>query len=253
MRPVDSHCHLQDHRFDEDRETVIESALETLEWLVVIGDDLENSRKAVALARPRVYAAVALHPYHATQADDEAIATLRELAVQPGVVAIGEIGLDYYNEFSPRDAQSRAFDRQLRLAAELALPVVVHNRNADADTLALLQPYSERVPGIVMHCYGSDAAYARKCVDLGLYISFAGNVTYPKAAQLREAAAVVPSERLLVETDAPYLAPQPVRGKRCEPAHVRYTVEALAALRGSAAADLAGQTAKNARRLFRVP
>lgn len=253
MRLVDSHCHLQDRRFDTDRQAVIERALETLEWLVIIGDDLENSRKAVALARPRVYAAVALHPYHATLADEAALESLRELAVLPGVLAIGETGLDYFNEFSPRAAQAAAFERQLALAATLGLPVVVHNREADDDALALLRPYVDRLPGIVMHCFGGDAAFARRCADLGLYISFAGNVTFPKAARLREAAAVVPADRLLAETDAPYLAPQPVRGQRCEPEHVRYTVETLAAVRGCAAATLAEETAENARRLFRVP
>ncbi|HNR31835.1 MAG TPA: TatD family hydrolase [Candidatus Hydrogenedentes bacterium] len=252
MRLVDSHCHLQDARFDEDRDLVIARALECVEWLVVIGDDLENSRRAADLTGPRVFATVGLHPYNAVHADDAARAVLRELASRPGVVAIGEIGLDYFNEYSPRPAQVAAFEHQLELAATLQLPVVIHNREADADALAILRPYTNRLPGIVMHCFGGDTPFARQCVDLGLYISFAGNVTFPKATRLREAAAATPLDRLLVETDAPYLAPQPVRGKRCEPAHVRYTVETLAGVHGVSPEEIAARTADNARRLFRV-
>ena len=253
MRLIDSHCHLQDPKFDPDRAEVIRRAFEQIDGIVVIGDDLPNSRAAIALCAERVFATVAFHPYHAGQVTDETLAELRTLARSPGVVAIGEIGLDYFNEFEPRAIQKEAFTRQLGLALELSLPVAIHNRNADADTLALLEPWMGRLPGVLMHCFGSDAPFARRCIEMGMYISFAGNVTYPKAQPLRDAAAVVPLKRLMVETDAPYLAPQPVRGKRCEPAFVTHTAHALAALKGVPFDVLAGHTAQNTRAFYRLP
>ena len=250
MRLVDTHCHLQDRRFDEDREAVLARALDALAWIVVIGDDLATSAQALSCARERVYATVGMHPYHAEAVDDAAIAELRRLAQAPGVVAIGEMGLDYHNEFSPREAQRVAFPRQLALAQELGLPVVVHNRQADDDAYAVLQEAVPALPACVLHCYGSDAAFAERCVELGCYISFAGNATFPKAQPLRDAAAVVPLDRLLVETDAPYLAPQAKRGKRCEPRDVQYTAEALAEVKGVSLEAFAEQTTRNAARVF---
>jgi TatD DNase family protein len=252
MPLVDTHCHLQHHRFDDDRQEVIARALEALEWIVVIGDDLESSRAAVALVQDRVYATVGYHPYHAESVDDTALATLRELAAQPGVRGIGEIGLDYFNEYAPRPAQHIAFEKQLELACELDLPVVIHNRSSDDDAYAMLKNFARRLPGCIMHCFGSDAAFAEKCVDLGFYVSFAGNVTFPKAPELREAAAAVPLERLLVETDAPYLAPPPMRGKRCEPQYVVHTAECLAEVKGVSPEEFAARTTENARALYRV-
>lgn len=250
MRLVDTHCHLMDRRFDEDREEVIARALDVLEWIVVIGENPGDAPRVVALARSRVYAAVGYHPYHAGDLDDAAAADLAGLLRQPHVVALGEIGLDYYNEFTPRAVQAPAFERQLALAAELGLPVVVHNRQADEDSHALLAQYVPRLPGCVLHCYGSDAAFARRCVDLGCYISFAGNVVFPKAQPLRDAAAAVPLDRLLIETDAPYLAPPPMRGKRCEPAFVVHTARLLAEVKGVALEALGEQTTANAKRFF---
>jgi TatD DNase family protein len=247
---ADTHCHLQDSAFDADRDEVLARALDALAFIAVIGDDLETSRRAVELRGRDVYAVVGLHPYHAADVNDAALDALRELARQEGVVALGEIGLDYYNMVAEEPVQRAAFRRQLELAAELRLPVVIHNRNADDDTGALLEEFAPSLPGGIMHCFGSDAAFAERAVSWGFHVSFAGNVTYPKAAPLREAAAVVPLDRLLVETDSPYLAPQPVRGKRCEPAHVRHTAEALAKLKGVGFEDFARQTTRNARRLF---
>lgn len=252
MRLVDTHCHLQDPRFDSDREAVIARALEALDWIVVIGDDLPNSRFGISLTRERVYATVGFHPYHATGVNLDTLNALRELAAHPQVKAVGEIGLDYYNEFSPRPAQQTALRRQLELACQLGLPVVIHNREADDDTLEIVKLHVDRLAGCVMHCFGSDAAFARRCVDMGCYVSFAGNVTFPKAQKLRDAAAAVPLERLLIETDAPYLAPQPRRGQRCEPAHVIHTADTLAAVKGVSLAELTRQTSENACRVFRI-
>lgn len=253
MPLADTHCHLQDHRFDDDRAAVLKRSLDALEWLLVVGDDLDTSRRAVAMIRDRVYAAVGLHPYHADRLDASALELLSGLAASQGVVAIGEIGLDYYRyaETAPAE-QRRAFEAQLELAATLRLPVIIHNRDADDDTAAILANARDRLPGVVMHCFGSSAAFAAKCVELGFHVSFAGNITFPKAEPLRQAAAVVPIDRLLVETDSPYLAPQPVRGKRCEPLHIHHTAGCVADLKGVTLAEFAERTSSNAARLFRV-
>lgn len=250
---VDTHCHLQDPKFAADREEVIAHALAVLDWFVVIGDDLPNSRAAVALCRDRVYATVGMHPYHGDKTDAAVLAELRELARHPGIVAIGETGLDYFNEFSPRAAQRAAFQGQLELARDLCLPVVIHNRQADADTLALLREYKAELRGVIMHCFGSDAAFAEQCIALGFYISFAGNLTFPKAQPLRDAAAVTPLDRLLVETDAPYLAPQARRGQRCEPAWVAHTAETLATVKCVPVETLRKAVTANAHAIYGIP
>jgi TatD DNase family protein len=250
MPLVDTHCHLQDDKFEADYSEVLERALETLDWLVVIGDDLPSSRAALNCLRDRVYAVVGMHPYHASQVDDACLEELRLLAGQPGVVGLGEMGLDYFNEFSPRTDQKPAFEKQLELACELSLPVVIHNRDADDDSYAILKNVASDLKGCIMHCFGSDAAFAERCVDLGFYISFAGNVTFPKAQPLRDAAAVVPLDRLLVETDAPYLAPQPKRGRRCEPQFVEHTAQCLAELKNVDMGEFADATTANARRVY---
>jgi TatD DNase family protein len=250
-RLFDTHCHLQDAAFDGDRDDTLARALEALEGIVVVGDDLETSRRAVDLTRPRVYAAVGIHPYHADAVTPEALNRLRALAANPAVVAIGEAGMDYSRYSSvPGDVQERAFRAQLELAGECGLPVVVHNRDAHDDVSRVLDEMHGVPRGGIMHCFAGGAAFAERCVGWGFHVSFAGNVTYPKAHDLREAARAVPADRLLVETDAPYLAPQPRRGKRNEPAHVRFTAECIAGERGLPLDDLAAQTTRNARRLF---
>lgn len=252
MKLVDSHCHLQSGNFNADREEVIARTLEALDWAVVIGDDLPTSRAAVGLVRERLYATVGLHPYHAADCDDAAMEELRELAAVPGVVAIGEIGLDYHNVYAPPEVQAVAFRRQLELAIALGLPVVIHNRDSDEDAFAILKEHAGAMAGCVMHCFGSPPEFAARCCELGFYVSFAGNVTFPKAQMLRAAAAVVPLELLLVETDAPYLAPLPLRGKRCEPAYVQHTAAALAALKGVELEEFTRITTENAARFYRV-
>ncbi|HDP35337.1 MAG TPA: TatD family deoxyribonuclease [Candidatus Hydrogenedentes bacterium] len=253
MGCVDTHCHLQMAPFDGDRVQTLDRALRSLEWIVVVGDNLETSRAAWAMSGDRVHAVVGCHPYHAGSFDDAALAGVRELARRPRVVAIGETGLDYFNEFSPRALQRPCFERQLALAAELGLPAVVHSRAAHADTAAILREHAPRLKGCVMHCFGGDASFAGQCLELGCYISFAGNLTFPKASALREAALAVPVDRLLVETDAPYLAPQCHRGKRCEPAYVTHTLDCLASLKGLPAEDLGEQIILNACAVFNLP
>jgi TatD DNase family protein len=253
MPLVDSHCHLQDAKFDADREEVLARALETLDWLVVIGDDVPTSERALALLRPRIYASVGTHPYYAGAVDDRSIERLREMARVPGVVAIGEIGLDYYkHNQTPRDVQRRGFVAQLELAAELSMPVVIHNRDADADLTAILNEHAAQIPGGVLHCFAGGTDLIGHAHQWGFYISFAGNVTYPKAQALRDSAKLVRDDRLLIETDAPYLAPQAVRGRRCEPQFVMHTAECLAQVRGVSLDALSGHTAANAARLFRI-
>ena len=251
-RIPDTHCHLQDPRFDADRMEVLDRALDRLDWIAVVGDTLESSGAALALARPGVVAVVGVHPYHAESVDDGALSRLRDLAAHPAAAALGEIGLDYFNEFAPRAAQRPAFERQLALAAELGKPVVVHNREADDDCLAILRGHMPALPAVVMHCFGGGPESAAAFVELGCFISFAGNLTFPKAQKLRDAAVVVPLDRLLAETDAPYLAPQPRRGQRCEPADVLLTAAELARVKSLEPAEMAVCLADNARRAFGI-
>lgn len=252
MGLVDTHCHLQSQRFDVDRDAVVEACLDKLDWLVVIGDDMASSRAAVAMTGPRIHAVVGMHPYYAKDVDAAVLDELRDLAVRPGVIGLGEMGLDYFNEYSPRPDQARAFEAQLQMACELNLPIVIHNREADEDCHAILKGFAGRLSGCIMHCFGSGPEYAEKFVELGFYVSFAGNVTFSKAVALQEAAKVVPMDRLLVETDAPYLAPIPLRGKRCEPWHVQHTAAFLAELKGVPVEELTARTTENAKRVYNI-
>lgn len=253
MGLVDTHCHLQSPRFDVDRDAVIQACLERLDWVAVIGDDIPSSRAAVALLGPRIYGVVGMHPYYASDVNNDVLDELREMATHPQVVGLGEMGLDYFNEFSPRADQKRGFRAQLDLACTLGLPIVIHNRDADEDCYAILAEYASRLSGCIMHCFGSGPAFAEKFLDLGFYISFAGNVTFKKAQLLQDAARVVPLDRLLVETDAPYLAPVPLRGKRCEPHFVEHTAAFLADLKGVTRDELESVSTANACRVYRIP
>jgi TatD DNase family protein len=214
--------------------------------VVVVATSVDQAPDALALAETHagVYACLGVHPHEAATPGD--LAELRRLLGHERAVAVGETGLDYFRDYAPRDAQRQLFQVQLELAGELGKPVVIHTRAADHDTLAALRDFDGRV---VLHCFSSPALLPT-ALDRGWYVSFAGNVTYPKAPELREAAASVPPERILAETDSPYLAPQPVRGKRNEPAFVVHTVDALAAARGEDAAELAAQIDANATAAF---
>lgn len=251
----DSHAHLDFADFDGEVDAVLRRARDAgVAGVIAVGSGrgLESRAAAVALAgrHADIWATVGIHPHDADLADDAAVAELRGLAARPRVVAIGEIGLDYHYDRSPRPRQREAFAAQLRLARELRLPVVIHTREADDDTLAILR--GEGVPwGGVLHCFSGDERLARAGLDLGLCISFSGILTFPKADRLRAVARdVVPLDRTLVETDSPYLAPVPFRGRRCEPAYVVQTARKLAEIHGATPEATARITTANARRLF---
>jgi len=259
---VDSHCHLDDRRFDADREAVIARAAENgVAHIVNPGVDLLSSRAAVALAQEHehVHAAVGIHPHDAKTLDADALEELKRLARSPKVVAIGEIGLDYYRNLSPHEVQRSAFEMQLELAAELGLPVIVHDRDAHDDVLAVLSHWRAALharrstlhehPG-VLHSFSGDVAMAEQAVALGFFVGVSGPVTYKNADRLRQVVRAVPLERLLVETDAPYLTPQPRRGQRNEPAYVRMVAQAVADVRGLTLEQVAVQTTANAGVLF---
>jgi TatD DNase family protein len=253
---IDSHAHVQVRQFAADREGVLQSTFEAgVERLIVPGIELESSREAVALAARypgRLFAAVGTHPHDATTLTPETLAKQRTLARAPGVVAIGEIGLDFYRDLSPRDVQRAALVAQIELARELDLPIILHNRESHAEMVASLRAHGQGLRG-VFHCFIGDKAMARDALDLDFFLSFAGPVTYPRNQELAEVAAWAPLDRILVETDCPYLAPQPVRGKRNEPRYVIHVAEHIAALRGLTLDDFGAATAANAAALFRLP
>ena len=250
MRLIDSHAHLDFPQFDDDREAVIERAREAgLVAVLNVGTDLASSRAAVALAEiyDFIYAAVGIHPHDAETATAAALDELRTLARHPKVVAVGEIGLDYYRDLSPRPVQRRALADQLALATELGLPVVIHSREAHDDVLAALREWEGTG---VLHSYSAGPERLDEVMGLGFYVSISGPVTFPKSNRLRQAAAAVPLERLLVETDCPYLTPVPHRGRQNEPAYVRYVAQAVASARGMPIETVAEATSDNACRLF---
>ena len=249
---IDSHAHIQLDRFDTDREAVLERAQEAgVQTILVIGFDLETSRRAIALANKhdQIYATVGMHPHDAKDLDDQTVCIFRELAAHPRVVALGEMGLDYYRDLSPRPIQKEAFERQLDLAEELNLPIVIHNREAYHDILPILQARRGRVHG-VMHCFSGDVEIMHRSLALGFHIGIGGPVTYRKADVLQEVAREVPPDALLVETDCPWLAPQFRRGKRNEPAYVRATAEKIAELRGISLEEIGEITTQNFEGLF---
>lgn len=252
---VDTHCHLYYPDFTADWEQVLARAEESgVRGMVVVGADLDSSRQAIALAAQHetCYCTVGIHPHDVLQADDTALEKIRQLALaSPKCVAIGEIGLDFYRDRTPREAQLTAFARQLQLAAELDRPVVIHDRDAHEATLAQIKAAGIRKG--VMHCFSGDLDFARQCLDQGLYISISGTVTYPSNQQLREVVKNLPLERLLLETDCPYLPPVPYRGKRNEPAYTRITAEKVAEIRGLTVNDIGRITTMNAGRLFGIP
>jgi TatD DNase family protein len=251
---VDSHAHLEMEAFDGDREAVLDRAAAAgLTAIITVGTTLPDCEKAVALAglHPAVYAAVGIHPHEVKGVDTATYDALTVLARREKVVAIGEIGLDFFYNHSPRDSQLQHFAAQLDLAEELNLPVIIHDREAHAETLDMLRHRKGKLRG-VLHCFSGDSAMARECLELGFYLSVAGPVTYPKAERLRQVVRDLPLERLLIETDAPYLAPQRYRGKRNEPAYVVETARVIAEIRGLPAPELERLTAVNARTLFNI-
>lgn len=251
---VDSHAHLQWKSFEKDLDRVIEKAVKAgVENIITIGTSLLESKKGVQLARryANVYATVGIHPHNAKYFNNDVAEELKQMAEEPKVVAIGEIGLDYYRNLSSRQAQQEAFKAQLLLAKELQLPVVIHDREAHADVLKTISECQNKIEG-VMHCFSGSKEMAAQSIANGFYISFAGNITFPKAARLQEIAASLELDKILVETDCPWLAPQKIRGKRNEPAFLTYTAEKIANLKNIPLEKVAKATTQNAYDIFKL-
>lgn len=256
---IDTHTHIADPEFDADRASVIERALAAdVRKMILIGTDLPSSRRAVSLAErhPFLWAAVGLHPHEAKQMDGPLLQALEALAEHPKVVGLGETGLDFHYNYSSPEEQRIAFIEQIRLAKRKRLPLVVHTREAWEETFEILKgegaPSHAAEVGAVFHCFTGDSAVAERAVRFGFYLSFSGIMTFPKALSLQQAAASVDLSRLLIETDAPYLAPQGYRGKRNEPAYVRVVAEKIAQLRNCPFEKIAEVTSGNAERLFKL-
>mgnify|MGYP001205246505 CR=1 FL=1 len=249
----DTHVHLNVSHFEEDREEVIQRAKEAgVEWMTVIGFDQETIKKAIELAEKYewMYASVGWHPVDAIDMKEEDLLMLRELASHPKVVALGEMGLDYHWDKSPKQIQQEVFRKQIRLAREVKLPIIIHNREATEDILTILEEEKADEIGGIMHCYNDSVDYVDRCLDLNFYISLGGPVTFKNAPLPKQVATYVPENRLLIETDCPFLAPHPNRGKRNEPAYVRLVAEKIAELKGISVEELGKITTKNARRIF---
>lgn len=255
MSWIDSHAHLNDEAFKLDVEQVIENALEAgVEAILVPGFDLASSIKAVELAEEHrmIWAAVGVHPHDAKTWDRTVVAQLEQLLTEAKVVAVGEIGLDYHYNYSGKEEQLKAFIEQINIAKSCQKPIIIHNREAHHDTFETLSRERVGVAGGVMHCFSGSEEMAAQFAQLGLYISFAGTLTFSKANKLRKTAAGVPMDRLLVETDSPYLAPHPFRGRRNEPAYVRLVGEKLAEVKKTSVADVMAMTVNNTKALFGI-
>jgi TatD DNase family protein len=256
---IDSHAHLNDSDFDEDYLKVIENAkTNQIEGIVVVGFDLDSSKKAVELAamEPIIWAAVGIHPHDAKNWGPAWAAELRELLQKPKVVALGEIGLDYHYNYSTKEEQTGAFRDQLRMANEFQKPVIIHNREAHRDTMMVLEETLRdcgegKISG-AMHCFSGSLEVAFQCLGLGLLISFAGPLTFANAVKLREVALGLPLEKILVETDSPYLSPHPFRGKRNEPAQVALVGSKLAEIKGISIDEVMRVTTDNCKKLFKI-
>jgi TatD DNase family protein len=243
---IDTHAHLTS--LDDADEAIRRAAEASVTRILTVGTSVEDCRRALELAdrHEGVFAILGIHPHDAGTATEDDLAALRELLAHPKAVAVGETGLDWFRDYAPRDDQRRLFAAELEFAAELSKPVVIHTRAADDDTLAGL---AEHAGTVVLHCFSSPHMLPT-ALERDWYISFAGNATFPKAVDLRLAATQVPAQRILAETDSPYLAPQPVRGKRNEPAHVVHTLASLAQARGEEPAELERQIERNAEQCF---
>ncbi|MGD0022169.1 MAG: TatD family hydrolase [Smithellaceae bacterium] len=250
---IDSHAHLEMKEFDHDREKVVERARQAgVGFIVTVGTNLALSRKAVELAErhENIYATIGIHPHDVVNTDNKTFDALRELAHRKKVVAYGEIGLDFFRNISPQEKQIDLFGRQLELAKELQLPVIIHDRDAHEQTLKMVKASGLRRG--VFHCFSGDYNMARQCIDLGFYISVPGVVTFDKAKTIQDVARLVPLSSLLLETDAPYLAPIPHRGKRNEPSFIIQTAKKVAELKGVSLEEVADATTLNAKKLFQI-
>lgn len=251
----DTHCHLNDGKYKEDMQaTIFRSREEGTTRMCVVGCDLPSSQQAVEIAEQYkgIYAAVGIHPHDAATFDDKAADILRGLAASHKVVAFGEIGLDYYRNLSPKEDQQKALRRQIALAKDLKLPIIIHDRDAHEDTITILQQEKAAENGGILHCYSGSFEMARTILKMGFHISFAGPVTFPNAVRLQDVAKLVPLDMMLIETDSPYLTPQAFRGKRNEPSYVRFIAEKIAQLKNIPFEKVAEQTFNNALQVYRI-
>lgn len=252
---IDTHAHLQDENLLPDIDQVLDRAEEAgIEKIICVGYDMESSQQALQLARKyqQVAAVAGIHPHEAEGINDKMLADLYRMAEDPLVLAIGEIGLDYYRDLSPRDKQADAFRAQIKIACELCKPIVIHDRDAHQDVLDIIKKEKAGRNEGIMHCYSGHWPLAMELMKEGFYISFAGPLTFKNAQKTREVAIKLPLDRILVETDCPYLAPEPFRGKRNEPAYIAYVAKMLAEIRGQSETEIAYITNRNARKVFRI-
>ncbi len=249
---IDSHAHIQVSQFDSDRDAVLQRALDVgISNILIIGFDLETSQRAVELAEKHenLYATVGMHPHSAKDLTPEVLLTFRDLLDHPKVIALGEIGLDYYRNLSPHQVQKDAFEKQLDLAEEMDMPIIVHNRDAYVDILPILEARHGKING-VLHCFTGDVELMHRSIEIGLHIGIGGIVTYPNAKDVQDVAQQIPLDSLLIETDCPWLTPQFRRGKRNEPAYVLAVAEKIAALRDTSLKDIGDITTNNFKSLF---
>lgn len=251
----DTHVHLNDDQFNEDLHEVITRAKDAgVEYMVVVGFNRETIDRAISLVNQYdfLYACIGWHPVDAIDMKEEDLAWIEEMAGHPKVVALGEMGLDYHWDKSPQDVQKEVFRKQIHLARKLKLPIVIHNREATEDVVQILEEEKASEVGGIMHCFSGSAEIAQECLKLNFYISLGGPVTFKNAKKPKRVAEEVPLERLLIETDCPYLAPHPYRGKRNEPAYVKLVAEQIAELKGLSYEEVAQKTTENAKRLFGI-
>lgn len=252
---IDTHVHLNADQYEEDLQEVIDRALAAnLEKMIVIGFDQKTIERAIQLANDYdfIYAVIGWHPVDAIDCTEEYLLWIEELAKHPKVVGIGETGLDYHWDKSPKDVQQYWFRKQIHLAQKLNLPIIIHNRDATADVVRILKEENAASVGGIMHCFGGSVETARECINMNFMISLGGPVTFKNARQPKEVATEIPLEHLLIETDAPYLAPHPYRGKRNEPAYVTLVAEEIARLKEISIEEVAQKTTENAKRFFKI-
>ncbi|KWU68288.1 TatD family hydrolase [Priestia sp. YIM B13446] len=251
----DTHVHLNAEQYEDDLQEVINRALEKgVQNMVVVGFDEPTIKKAIQIAETYdfIYASVGWHPVDAIDMTDEHLAWIEELAQHPKVVALGEMGLDYHWDKSPKEVQKDVFRRQIRLARKVNLPIIIHNRDATEDVVTILKEEHVEEVGGIMHCFTGSIEVAKQCMDMNMYISFGGPVTFKNAKKPKEVATELPLDKLLIETDCPYLTPHPFRGKRNEPGYVSYVAEQIAELKGITYEELADITTANAKKLFGI-
>ena len=255
MMLIDSHAHLEMPEFKKDLEAVIQRAKESgIEYIFTVGTEEKDWKRALEIAdsHPSIYAILGVHPHNAKEINDRTYPMLRELCLNGKVRAFGEIGLDFFRNLSPRDVQLKRFREQIGLAKELGFPVVIHDREAHQETLEILKSERAGECGGIIHCFSGDYEMAKTCMDMGFYISVPGSITFKNAEGFREVVRRIPLESLLVETDAPFLTPEPFRGKRNEPSYVRYTAQRVAEVKNISFEKMAEVTTQNAMRVYRL-